>query len=369
MNNFTVKGIFTSAGNNRNDSHIIYLPFNKSHFELALIVAEQSRYESYIYSENFELIAREYLNLNPESKIKFILDKDSVAGLLPNMDKAVVFLGYVVPFIPVTINEIVSACLKVKLPIYEIPHGMFQTGINLADDSKLISTRSHYFGFGGMLPSISDKKLQWFGDQGFGYPRTIKKESYKTRQLPKFTLITSNTNWYLYSPSDKRAFYAEIFKYAKNNPAEVFIWCVHPAELSEHAFSSNALDYRPKNIYLYGMDKDIYFGGIEGSDDLIPYCEYGISTVTTCLLDYEIHNKRVNLFRCDGVNELIQVIAEKHTFSVSSEITPNACFFRTGFLKEFNPEIYDHLLSEEIIIADNSKHNYLSSFLIQPMSV
>ncbi|MGK3114162.1 hypothetical protein [Candidatus Pantoea formicae] len=363
MNNLSVKGAFTLIPNEKSNNKVLYLPFNRSHFELALIIAESSQYKSYLYAENFEVLAREYLNTNPNSKISFILDRDSVAGLLPNMRKLVVFLGYVVPFIPTNINEIVTACLKVKIPIYELPHGMFQTGINITDDSKLISTRSHYFGFGQSLPSISNFKLQWFGEEGFGYPRTVKKTSYKKRQLPKFTLVTSNTNWYLYSHKDKRVFYTEVFKYAKNNPSEVFIWCVHPAELSENSFSFNALNFRPKNVYLYGIDKDIYFDGINGTDDLIPYCEYGISTVTTCLLDYEIHAKKVNIFNSLGVDSLTATLSEKHLFTLSSEIRNDACNIKTGFLKEFDAIYFDQLLANENIIDDELNHNYLSSFM------
>ncbi|KGT90765.1 hypothetical protein [Enterobacter cancerogenus] len=369
MNIQTIKGTYTTIGNKKTTNKVIYLPFNNSHLDIALILAESSTFDSYIYVENFDIKAREYLRQNPETKIKFILDRDSVAGLLPNMSKVVVFLGYVVPFIPFHINEIVATCLKVKLPIYEVPHGMFQTGINITDDSKLISTRSHYYGFGQTLPSISNIKLYWFGENGFGYPRTVKFENYKERQLPNFTLITSNTNWYLYSPKDKRKFYTEVFNYARENPSEIFIWCAHPAEFSENAYSSNALNLRPENIYLYGLDKDIYFHGLEGTDDLIPYCEYGISTVTTCLLEFEIHKKRVNVFTCPGVEKLISEIEEKHVFSNRQEIKKSASYLKTGFLKNFDPELYDQQLSNDHIIDENNNHNYLSSFLPKNINI
>jgi hypothetical protein len=363
MNEQVINGIYTTESDDKSRERLLYLPINKSHFELALILTKKSKFQSYIYAENYQLIAKDYIEDNPNSRVKFIFDKVSIAGLLPSMDKLIVFVGYVIPSLPKVFNEIISTCLKVRIPIIEVPHGMFQTGINISDDSKLISIQSQFLGIGSALPSISDKKLFWFGNCGFGYPRTVKRHALNERCLPKFTLITSNTNWYLYSHSDKRRFYTEVFKYAKTKPLEFFIWCPHPAELSSEGFSAGALKYRPANIFIYGESNDIYFHDLDSADDLIAHCDYAISTISTCLLDYEIFDKRVNLFTCIGTQNLMNIISQKSTFNSHKEITHNATYLKTGLLKEFNSEFYDNMISEDIHIKNNFKHQFITSFM------
>lgn len=362
----TIKKVLGSLLTNieqKDVTKVLYLPCNKSQFDIALILAERSRYESYIYAEEFDLLARNYLSVNENSKVSFLININSVASFLPVINKIIVFIGSVTPFLSHNFNKIFSLCLKVKKDIYEVPHGLFQSGYNLTDDSKIIDTGSNTEGLGGMLPSMASKKLSWFGPDGFGYPRHLRNMMHKEKILPAFTLITSNTNWYLYAMPDKRAFIKEVFLYAKKHPQEIFIWCPHSAEFSPENFSYVAMEYRPANILLYGIDKDIYFNDLEGADDLIPYCDYAISTVSTCILDYEIHNKRVNIFSCDGVDDLLKGFISKHCFNKSSQISKDISEIRTGLLEYFDAEKFDKLISQSINHNDSNKHHYLSCFI------
>lgn len=351
--NFTHKGLM----------NILYLPCNKSQFAMALIYAERSKHNSYIYAAEYELQSRTYVAEHPDSNARFILTRDSVASLLPAIDRVVIFVGSVSPFISKDINIIVSTCLKVKKPVVEVPHGLFQSGYNLVDNSKLIHTRSHDLGFGGPLPSVSNYKLKWYGEDGIGYPRTVFRNCIKNFVLPEFTLITTNTNWYLYSLADKRAFFKVLFDYVERKEEKLFIWCPHTAEMSAESFSINVVEFRPRNMMIYGLEKDIYFNGLEGADDLIPYCSYGISTLSTCLLDYEIYSKRVNVFNCNGVIEILKTIKNKSLFTEANEITPGAQVIETGYLKEFDPTKLDEMLSLPVSEDSFVSHHYLTSFM------
>jgi len=161
---------------------------------------------------------------------------------------------------------------------------------------------------------------------------------------------------FLYSLADKRKFYKELFEYVKTKPDEILIWCPHPAEMMVNTFSKSACEFKPNNLLHYGLHEDIYFHGIEGSDDLIFYCSYAISTVTTCLLDYEIHDKRVNVFDCIGVRRLISKFKSISKFSQAEEIKKNAVKIETVFLKKFDVKIFDDLISQSI--TDDSFKNY-----------
>jgi len=342
---------------------VLYLPANRSQFNMALIFAESSKFDSFIYINEYDYLVRNYLEKNISSKVKFFLKETSVVDFLPVIDKVVVFFGSVTPFIQNSLGKIILTCLRTKIPIFEVPHGLFQSGQNLVDNSRLIDTNSYDDGVGENLPSLTNIKLSWLGEDGFGYPRTALKNVYKDRVIPKFILITSNTNWFLYSQPDKRKFYKEIFEYAKINSDEIFIWCPHPAELMSNNFSHAVIDFRPNNLLLYGLHNDIYFHNIEGTDDLIPYCEYGISTVSTCLLDYEIHSKRVNIFNSKGVENLIARFNSASSFYESNQISHDAKIINTGMLKNYDAIKFDQLLSQDVNIKEFVDYNYLSAYV------
>ncbi|WP_143806337.1 hypothetical protein [Pantoea latae] len=342
---------------------VLYLPANKSHFQISLILAESSCYTSYIYVNGHETIAREYINSNPSSKIKFFLTENSVADFLPMFTKVIVFFGSVTQIAMSSLKKIILACLKTRTQLYEVPHGLFQSGQNLIDNSIFIDTNSYYDGIGQNLPSLTNFKLSWSGEDGFGYPRTALKDNYPPRVLPVFTLVTSNTNWFLYSLSDKRRFYKELFEYVEAHDEELFIWCPHPAELMPNTFSLAAMDFKPNNLLLYGLHNDIYFHGLEGTDDLIPYCDYAISTVTTCLLDYEIHSKKVNVFNCAGVKNLISEFKEVSSFYTAEEISKNPKIIESGMLKDFDPVQFDKLIGQNVSEDSYTNYNYLSAFI------
>ncbi|WP_239364855.1 hypothetical protein [Snodgrassella communis] len=345
------------------EEKVLYLPGNLSQFQMALILAESSKFNSFIFANKYETLARDYVNKNSSSKVKFFLTETSVADFLPIIDKVVVFFGAVTPFIINSFGKIILTCLRTRTPLYEVPHGLFQTGQNLVDNSRLINTDSFYDGVGENLPSLTNVKLSWYGENGFGYPRTVLKDAYPARVIPKFTLVTSNTNWFLYSLSDKRMFYKVLFDYAKRNSDEIFIWCPHPAELLPNTLSHSVIEFRPSNLLLYGLHNDIYFYNIESTDDLIPYCEYGISTVSTCLLDYEMHSKRVNIFNCAGVKNLIAAFNHASAFNSSKEISHNAKIINTGMLKNFDALKFDQLLSQEVSKENFIDYNYLAAYV------
>jgi len=359
----TLEAIISTTSKTECREEVLYLPGNKSHFQMSLIFAESSSYTSYIFVNGHETIAREYINNNPSSKIKFFLTENSVADFLPIITKVIVFFGSVNQIAMSSLKKIVLTCLKTQTPLYEVPHGLFQSGQNLVDNSIFIDTNSYYDGIGQNLPSLTNLKLSWTGEEGFGYPRTALKHDYPPRVLPVFTLVTSNTNWFLYSLSDKRRFYKELFQYVESHDEEIFIWCPHPAELMPNTFSLAAMDFKPNNLLLYGLHNDIYFHGIEGTDDLIPYCEYAISTVTTCLLDYEIHSKRVNVFNCGGVKNLITEFKEVSSFYTAEEISRNAKIIESGMLKDFDPKQFDKLIGQSVSENSYSNYNYLSAFM------
>lgn len=319
---------------------VLYLPLNASHFNKAKIMAQQSKYESFIYFDGHPVTPSEEVN-----GYRIIVNSVSLAALFPAFTKIVYFIPHINANAPDTYKKIMKAALESGIALYEVPHGLFQTGYNLTDDSSFVDIASYYDGIGINLPTLTKNRAKWYGNEGIGYPATTKKATLKPRILPDFTLITSNTNWYLYSLEDKRNFYNYVLSFAEKNADKMFIWSPHPAELNADTYSSALRAYLPGNIYLYGMENDIYFHGIDCTDDLIPYCECAISTVSTCLLDYEVYHKGVNIFSCEGTEKLTQNFVEADFFNDDQQLTLQPKKLKTGFLKEYSPELFDSFLS------------------------
>lgn len=336
---------------------VLYLPLNTSHFSMAVIMANNSAFDSYIYYEG-ELNS----NANDHEKLKKIENVVTLAAFMPIFSKIVVFIPHVNINAPKSYNKILQIALENRISIYEVPHGLFQSGYNLKDNSTIIDITSYYNGIGINLPSITKKRACWYGDNGIGYPDTINKATLKDHVLPNFILISTNTNWFLFSMEDKRNFFKLIFEFANSHPQTMFIWSPHPAEMNTDTYTSAISNSLPSNIHIYGADKDIYFNGIENTNDLIPYCTSGITTLSTCILNYEIHHKRVNLFSCEGVKSLIATLKTVSTFTKLDEIQLNPVEIESGYLKKYNPEIFDQFLSEPVLENDMIHPSYLIAF-------
>lgn len=326
---------------NQTTDYVLYLPLNSSHFKMAKIMAENSKLESFIYYDGYQSMPSE------ESwEYRLISNAVTVSAMLPAFTKIVCFIPHISINAPGIYKKIIVTAMQSNISIYEVPHGLFQTGYNLIDDSTSLDITSYYDGIGINLPAVTKKRISWYGDNGIGYPSTMKRDTIQKRILPSFTLISSNTNWYLYSLEDKRKFYTSVFSFAEKNPDSMFIWSPHPAELNAGTYTFALREHLPANIHLYGIKEDIYFHGIDCTDDLIPYCEYGISTLSTCLLDYEIYNKPVNIFSCDGTRNIINSLHEFHEFDSDEQLTSNPKNLKTGFLKDYNPEKFDNFLNQ-----------------------
>lgn len=335
-----VRGRLHEINRNAECEYILYVAVNPSQIQMACIMAESSKLRSCIYSEGFDFyeVSLEY------SRPSFVGSIKGVSAILKNVTRVVTYIGQVNPNIRGEYRELLSAALKLQLPIIELPHGLIQSGYNLDDDSRIIDLSSYYEGIGRSLPSIASMRLSWYGEDGIGYPRHNNLIKHKNKIVPRYTLITTNTNWFLYSIEDKRNFFNFVFHYAEKNPNRLFIWSPHPAETNQQAYASHVVPLRPSNILTYGLTNDIYFDGIDGSNDLIRYCADGISTVSTCLLEYEIHKKPVTVFSSNGVEEIVQRFTTSKTFRTFAELQYAPGLLSTGMLESYDPAKFERFL-------------------------
>ena len=338
-----------TAEKNQKNTVILYVTNNLSQAELALLSIIGSEFEFLIFINETQ---KEY-NFQTDYKLpdnaKITTDYKSVIMLTPIFSAVITTVGHISPVLNVKIISILKACIASEIPIIEVPHGLYQWGYNLADDSKFINTASQTLGGGYPIPSFADHQISWFDNSGVGYPRN-REEKIKSStdvSIPKYTVITTNTNWYMYNFEDQRVLVQSLFQYAKLNPERLFIWCQHPAEIAGGNLISSMYGAKPLNILRYGHDKDVYFHSIDTTEEVIQHAEAAITTISTCLLDFEIHKIPTAIFKNTSLTTIVESIEIGALFSGPNELCKLEFIVpRTGHLERFNVKIFDRKLNQ-----------------------
>lgn len=345
---------------------LLYVTNNFSQVELALLSALGSKFDYLIYNNSPQKdynLATDYVL--PDN-VKITSDAKSVIMLAGIFSAAITTVGHISPVLEKGILTVLKACVVISIPIIEVPHGLYQLGFNLSDDSKFVNTASHTSGAGYPVPSFADHQLSWFADASIGYPRNraqrVKKESPPV--VPVFTVITTNTNWYLYSYQDQRVLAQSIFELARANPEKLYIWAPHPAELNTQNLIHYMLSAKPSNLLRYGHDREIYFHSIDTTEELIKHASEGVSTVSTCLLEYEMYGVPVSIFCSEGLKTVTDSLSEASLFSTPEELqASNPAVPTTGLLHSFNVEGFDLAISQ--ILAKPQIRNPLKNLIME----
>ena len=343
----------------------LYITNNLSQAELALLSIIGSEFDFLIYINNVQKEYNFLTDYQLPKNAKITSDFKSVIMLTTIFTAAITTVGHISPVLNVKIISILKACIAGNIPIIEVPHGLYQWGFNLVDDSKFINTASHTLGGGYPIPSFADHQVSWFDNSGIGYPRNRPEKIKYTNSVsvPKYTVITTNTNWYLYNFDDQRVLAQSIFELAKSNPEKMFIWCHHSAELNGGNLINNMYGAKPPNIFRYGHDKDIYFHSIDTTEEVIEHAEAGITTVSTCLVDYEIHGIPTAIFANTGLATILESMTSGSFFRGPKELS-DLVFKKpvTGNLEAFSVANFDQKLVE-LLKVDQPKNSAQQIFL------
>jgi hypothetical protein len=358
MNNI----INARLGKEPTKTRLLYITNNISQAELALLSVIGSEHEYLIYVNNPHKEYNLLTDYQLPDNAKITSDFKSVIMLTPIFSAVITTVGHISPVLNVKIISILKACIASEIPIIEVPHGLYQWGFNLIDDSQFINTASHTLGGGYSVPSFANHQISWFDNSGVGYPRhrpeKIKRTEYAV--VPDYTVITTNTNWYMYSFDDQRVLTQSIFEYARSNPDRMFIWCHHSAELNGMNLMNNLFGAKPTNIFRYGHDKEIYFHSLDTTEEVIEHAQAGITTVSTCLVDFEIHHIPTAIFRNVGLSAITDAMTTG-TFFSGPESLRQLDFVMpvTGSLEHFSVEEFDlrinQFLSAELQVNKSQK--------------
>ena len=334
---------------------VCYLTQNLSHFHLACLscIGSQNNYvvfnpdketELHVLAKNFEF---------DSTNTRFCFDASTLKCVINSFDVIITTMGFWAPTMHNDIREICKIALSFKIPVIDVPHGLFQFAHNFWDDSQVISLISSKYGANNLVKSFCSAQISWFRDNpiGPGYPRSRLSKKFENLCVPDFTLITSNTNWFLYDDRWQRSFLRFVTKYAYDNPEELIIWSPHPAEVPNSPLIKNYIEnLLPPNLFVYGKQYQLNFYGIECTEDLIANCKKGITTVSTCLIDYELHNKDTVVLSSNSTQNLIDSLKNVSSINLPDQLTSNIQFTKpeTGYLFPYNVKMFDQLILSSV---------------------
>jgi hypothetical protein len=204
---------------------------------------------------------------------------------------------------------------KLKVPVFELQHGMFQIGLHYHSLLKWFNSESF------PIEGYADKILTYYpsgieNEISVGYPIF---DNLKKPIEGDYTLVLSNLHWQCYSKIDVYKFYHAVIKFAAHNPDKIFMWQPHPGEVAFGGLNSMFL----KNLFTIYPAAKKNFISIKSNQvsNLVPTEEWirksgcVISTVSTVLLDCEMYNKPTLVWESESTKVLLDKIKTKTTFA------------------------------------------------------
>lgn len=356
MHKLSVSGYVGFQKPKRDGLKVCYLTQNLSQFHLACLscIGSQNNYVVFNPERYFELhVLGETFDFDP-SNTQFCFEINTLRVIISSFDIIITTVGHLSPVMNKDLQAIIDLAILKSIPIIDVPHGLFQFGHNFWDDSKIINLASCNYGAGGWVDSFCNSQINWFRESpnGPGYPRYNKNLNLKQFCVPEFTLLTTNSNWYLYDSLWQRSLLKFITNYAFENPEELMLWAPHPSELANCASIRFFVDrILPPNVFIYGDLSGIKFNGVECTEDLIACCAKGITTVSTCLVDYELNNKDVVVLSSDSTERLVKSLKSVSAINLPSQLKQSVGFSKleTGYLHPYDVTRFDQLIQASVL--------------------
>ena len=333
---------------NKTSSKNIFCYINgKHHFDLLYsIVAQNQDINFFVFSPNINLddfIQSQLYSLNNitliknnEAEINELIFKIKAFGLMVTTDAQATSAHK-------KSLQFVNFFQKNKVKVLELQHGLFQLGLHYSSKPNKDAFKSDCL----PLASYADYVLTYYptllpNEIVIGYPLYNKKNMPNIKG--EYTLILSNLHWNIYTDSQRNLFYTSVIQLIKNNPNTLFIWKMHHGEIAQLNKVKEILNTwgeMKKNIIFTNEDSLFKY---TSTSDLIKNSKNVISTVSTVLLECEMHHKPTIIFETQNIKCLVDKIQRKTTFQNYQELkeayNSKHLNLRTGHLIQYNNSIF-----------------------------
>ena len=216
--------------------------------------------------------------------------------------------------------KLVSMFKALGIPVFELQHGLFQIGLHYYDVPSGVSF------WGDSLPSKSfaERVLAFYPpirrtppSTVIGYPPYSGEPS--DCGGGEYLLILTNLHWPTYTVDEKMAFLDAVAALVESRPELPVVWKMHHAETPPaskiNQMVGEVLGRHPdakRRIRFAHLDE-----GLKGlsAAEIIAGAKYVVSTVSTVLLDCEIHRRPTAVYACASNACLVRMVESADTFS------------------------------------------------------
>lgn len=265
----------------------------------------------------------------------------------------------------------------IKVPVFELQHGLFQLGLHYFDVPAK-------FSFGGdSLPakSFAGQILTYYPPAGVNVAAvTIGYPPYAGQLQPSsghdWTLVLTNLHWPTYTDEERRIFYESVYRLAAEGSSRV-VWKQHHGEIGSTACTALRKELAAKyplaakRLCVHHEDASLKELRL---DALIARATCVVSTVSTVLLDCEMQRKGVALYDCPSVECLTRRIAEKDVFgtydALCAILKKGAKTLVTGCLQPYDNAVFRRALDRAYCETTLSRPEFLAALfaLMQPLN-
>ena len=270
--------------------------------------------------------------------------------------------------------KLVSMFKALGIPVFELQHGLFQIGLHYYDVPSGVSF------WGDSLPSKSfaERVLAFYPPIRRTPPSTVIGYPPYSGALSdcgggEYLLILTNLHWPTYAADEKMAFLDAVAALVESRPELPVVWKMHHAEtppaskinqmvgesLGRHPDAKRRIRFAHSDAELKGMS----------TAEIIAGAKYVVSTVSTVLLDCEIHRRPTAVYSCASNACLVKMIKTADTFSDGDSLL--ALFGRglrpisTGKLRPYDNTAFRAALDASYKPSPITQTEFLSLLLSQ----
>ena len=270
--------------------------------------------------------------------------------------------------------KLVSMFEALGIPVLELQHGLFQIGLHYYDVPSGVSF------WGDSLPSKSfaERVLAFYppvrrtpSSTVIGYPPYSGKRS--AAGGGEYLLVLTNLHWPTYTMDEKMSFFDAVVALVELHPELPVIWKMHHGETSPASKINQkvreVLERHPaakERIRFAHLDAELKN---RTAAEIISGAKYVVSSVSTVLLDCEMHRRPTAVYACASNDCLVKMIKSADFFCDGDSLV--AMFgkglrpIRTGKLRPYDNDAFRAALDATYKPSSITQADFLALLMSQ----
>ncbi|MBW6423195.1 hypothetical protein KX729_17190 [Rhizobium sp. XQZ8] len=251
----------------------------------------------------------------------------------------------------------ISLAHELKIPVFELQHGLFQIGLTYEEDAAVIGSRAGAAIASPDASNLVSSVLAWQGEHAIGYPRSPAFDN-RVHQPPQLgcerVVCVTNHHWGILSDEERSACYGALSAAIKSFSSVEFVLMPHAGELKSKIFTGMVEQLNSEKVQNFRVETKREDGLFE---DLLCNSNLLIGSVSTTILDCELSGTPTVVFFNRSQAALLATFENVVTFSTARELISmidDAVYgsYRpqlvTGHLQAFRPAVLATKLKDAV---------------------